>query len=218
MTCGVYRIVNTENSKFYVGGSKDIESRFRTHRRHLRRGDHWNEHLQSAWDKYGEDSFRFEVAEECEANEVHDTEQEHLDPLFDMPASRRREVSYNQNPNSAAPYMPGFWEGREHDDETREKISEARQKHFDSLSEEEWNEYRRKISESWEGLSEQERFYRSAYGEKAPAAKLTADDAKEIRERYECEAVSYGDLADEYPVSKSAIAQIVRRETWKHVS
>lgn len=59
----IYRIRHTESGKFYVGSSVDTRVRFQTHRRQLRRGNHHCAHLQNAWNKYGEENFRFEIVE-----------------------------------------------------------------------------------------------------------------------------------------------------------
>lgn len=61
MTCGIYRILNTQNGKCYLGSGVSIERRFRDHKRDLRNKSHCNKKLQRAWDKYGEQSFSFEV-------------------------------------------------------------------------------------------------------------------------------------------------------------
>lgn len=57
----VYEIRNIVNGKRYVGSAVDSRVRFQRHRRDLRKGKHINNHLQSAWDKYGEDAFKFVV-------------------------------------------------------------------------------------------------------------------------------------------------------------
>jgi group I intron endonuclease len=60
----IYKIRNVVNGKFYVGSTTDTRERFRTHRNKLRRGTHHTPHLQAAWNKYGEDCFKFEIVEE----------------------------------------------------------------------------------------------------------------------------------------------------------
>lgn len=59
----IYKIRNVVNGKFYVGSAVDTRTRFRQHRRLLRKNIHHCKHLQAAWNKYGEDAFRFEVVE-----------------------------------------------------------------------------------------------------------------------------------------------------------
>ena len=58
---GVYQIRNVVNGKFYVGSSKDIKNRHAAHRKLLRGNRHHCAHLQAAWNKYGEDCFKFEI-------------------------------------------------------------------------------------------------------------------------------------------------------------
>lgn len=60
---GIYRITNLINSKFYIGSSSNLKKRLYEHQRELNLGIHTNKHLQSAWNKYGEENFKFEVIE-----------------------------------------------------------------------------------------------------------------------------------------------------------
>lgn len=71
-TCGIYKIENNINGHIYVGQSRHIHRRFIEHRSSLNNGTAPNQHLQRAWNKYGEDAFDFsvlEVCEECDLNE-----------------------------------------------------------------------------------------------------------------------------------------------------
>lgn len=65
-TSGIYVIQNKANGKLYVGSSVSVRYRWRQqHRTELRRGIHYNSHLQRAWNKYGEANFEFIILEEC---------------------------------------------------------------------------------------------------------------------------------------------------------
>jgi group I intron endonuclease len=66
MNSGIYKIVNIVNKKVYIGKASNIYTRFRSHKSYLRRNAHYNNHLQRSWNKYGENSFKFEVIEYCE--------------------------------------------------------------------------------------------------------------------------------------------------------
>ena len=79
--CGVYKITNIVNDKFYIGSSKDVKSRWKQHRDKLRENRHGNAHLQNAWNKYGEENFLFEVIEECEPVVQFEREQYYLNIL-----------------------------------------------------------------------------------------------------------------------------------------
>lgn len=59
---GIYEIVNTINGKRYVGSAVNLGQRWRQHRCELGKGRH-NPHMQNAWNKHGEDAFRFFVLE-----------------------------------------------------------------------------------------------------------------------------------------------------------
>lgn len=60
---GIYEILNTVNNKRYIGHSKSILKRWEGHLYHLRRGDSLHTHLQSSWNIYGENSFKFSILE-----------------------------------------------------------------------------------------------------------------------------------------------------------
>lgn len=62
----IYKIRNVVNGKFYVGSSINSKLRFRQHRKLLRGDRHHCKHLQSAWNRYGEDCFKFECVEVVE--------------------------------------------------------------------------------------------------------------------------------------------------------
>jgi group I intron endonuclease len=64
MACGIYKIINTVNNKFYVGSAIDFTARKRRHWWGLRNNRHANKHLQAAWNKYGETAFAFIVVSE----------------------------------------------------------------------------------------------------------------------------------------------------------
>jgi len=69
---GIYKIINKINGKYYVGSSMDMfrepHGRWPQHKRHLRANVNQNPHLQSAWNKYGEENFKFCVIESINSN------------------------------------------------------------------------------------------------------------------------------------------------------
>lgn len=71
---GIYSITNKINGKRYIGLSVNIRNRWTQHRSDLRYESHANPHLQSAWNKYGEDNFEFEVLESCDENRLEERE------------------------------------------------------------------------------------------------------------------------------------------------
>lgn len=66
MNCGIYKIENKVNGKVYIGKSKRLTGRISDHKRDLKTNKHWNDHLQNSWNKYGSESFNFEVLLYCD--------------------------------------------------------------------------------------------------------------------------------------------------------
>ena len=114
MKSGIYIITNTTNNKRYVGSAVNLKKRLRQHRGDLRRGDHKNPHLQSAWNKYGEDTFVFDVIERWETEYLISMEQWWMNMLL---------PEYNIAPVAWSSY------GRKATSETRAKMSRAHMGH-----------------------------------------------------------------------------------------
>lgn len=79
MASGVYKIVNTITGKVYIGSSSNLEKREYAHFYYLERNNHANKHLQSAYLKYGKESFIFRVIMNCPVSDLIKMEQETLD-------------------------------------------------------------------------------------------------------------------------------------------
>ncbi len=111
---GIYRIVNLVNGRWYVGSARDIEERWDSHKNLLKKG-RANRHLQSDFDKYALENFRFEVLEEVRGSRdaVYDREQEYLDKW--LPTGQL----YNIAPLVKRPWLKGL----SHTQETKEKLS-----------------------------------------------------------------------------------------------
>jgi group I intron endonuclease len=67
---GIYEIRNVTNGKRYIGSSFDIKRRLGQHKSSLRTGRHDNEHLQRAFNKYGESGFVYAPLIVCERAEL----------------------------------------------------------------------------------------------------------------------------------------------------
>lgn len=114
---GVYRIRNSCNGKVYIGSSLNIDLRKSSHRRDLRNNRHCNTHLQNAWNKYGEESFTFEVLEKIDNPDVlRDREQFWMDKH----QCYIKDYGYNIAPTAGSSL------GRKHTKETRAKMSKSR--------------------------------------------------------------------------------------------
>jgi group I intron endonuclease len=127
---GIYRIRNLINEKCYYGSSKNIEKRWKTHLNQLRNKKHINCILQSAWEKYGENNFIFEIVEECEIQSLFDIEQKYIDSLGEynigLKASGGDNISKNPNKNTIIENIKKggkLWRDGLTDKEKKEKFS-----------------------------------------------------------------------------------------------
>lgn len=60
---GIYKITCINNNKVYIGKSIEIKQRFKKHLSDLRLNKHHSKYLQHSYNKYGEESLRFEIIE-----------------------------------------------------------------------------------------------------------------------------------------------------------
>lgn len=78
MGCGIYSIVNNVNNKIYIGSSINLESRKYKHFWLLSKKTHDNEYLQKSYNKYGEESFSFNIVEECDSSILIERENHYI--------------------------------------------------------------------------------------------------------------------------------------------
>ena len=119
-TSGIYKIYNLIDSKCYIGSSNNIVQRWYRHKSSLRKNNHWNPHLQNAWNKYGEESFDFVVAEECLEPNLLILEQKYLDV-----AKIEKEKYYNSSFDATKVEMT---------DDIRRKIGNSHRGKFGKLA------------------------------------------------------------------------------------
>lgn len=142
---GIYRILNKVNGKFYIGSTVNFRKRMREHLFYLRNGNHVNNHLQHAFNKYGEKSFSFEVVEYVDDIEkLMEIEQMYLDELkpYDMNVGYNiSDIATHYRVVGEEHHAFGVPKSKEH----RMKISQSLKGHKHT------EETRRKISRSLEG-------------------------------------------------------------------
>jgi hypothetical protein len=81
MESGIYKIENIKNGKFYIGSTNNFKMRKYHHFHQLKVGNHCNNHLQRAYNKYGHKSFKFIIYSPCPIEELKENEQRILDIL-----------------------------------------------------------------------------------------------------------------------------------------
>jgi len=113
---GIYCIKNQNNNKIYIGSTKtSFAIRKSRHLRLLRNNCHYNEHLQNAWNYYGENNFLFEILLICDPNECEKFEGK----LIKLYSSNKREFGYNISCVSS--YQFGYNMSNTHNNEKSER-------------------------------------------------------------------------------------------------
>ena len=116
---GIYCIRNIVNGKIYIGSTKkSFSSRKNKHLLLLKNNKHYNEHLQNAWNYYGNEKFTFEVLFICQSDVCEYYEGE----FIKLYSSNIREHGYNIA--SISSYKFGYNMSDSHNDEKshRKKI------------------------------------------------------------------------------------------------
>ncbi len=115
--CVVYCFRNAVSDKVYVGSTIRLVKRKKNHYYTLRRNTHFNTHLQSSWNEYGEQAFSFHVLEVCTPETRLSREQFWID-YYDAANPSK---GYNMSPTAAVEY---------HTEESRRKISESNKRRY----------------------------------------------------------------------------------------
>lgn len=106
MQCVIYKISNSVNNKVYIGSTINFNKRKNQHVFLLKRNQHHSRKLQNAWNKYGEESFSFDIVKTTEikySKEQLKIEQEYLDKLIP------HITGYNMSSNSQTPGFDIVW-------------------------------------------------------------------------------------------------------------
>lgn len=121
---GIYSITNIKNNKKYIGSTtKSFKSRWKKHITDLRNGKHVSQHLQNAWNKYGENNFIFKVEEAVDTVEnLLNLERDYISK-YD---SFNNGYNENSDPN-LSPMLNKI---------TQKKVSEGMKKYWKNLKEE----------------------------------------------------------------------------------
>lgn len=238
---GIYMVENMINHKKYIGQSKNIKKRFKSH--HL--VDYKNEHsptyntkFYQAIRKYGIDNFRVIILQLCKEEDLDELE---IKFIKDFDTFKN---GYNSTEGGQ------FWCPNIHSKETELKRQQTREKNKSLMSENHprakltnqqvWDIRQRyidgesinKIYQDFKDLySNKQTFSRIVLGQtyktvgnipnkeyiRYTNAKLTNAQVKEIRNSYKKGIVSYRELGEKYGLSESSIAAIIKRETYKNV-
>jgi group I intron endonuclease len=205
-----YKITNIVNGKIYVGKTKNIQTRWASHRSRAfnPKDRRYNFPLSCAIRKYGVPNFTFEVLQICETEEeINYYEEIYISKFHTNINIYGGDFGYNLT-NGGEKNA-----GRKHTKETIVKMKLAHQGILHT------KESKEKIGKAHEGMrhsEETKNIIREAFsGEKSITAKLTLNLVNMIREEYASSLFSQQQLAEKYSVSVSNIGSITRNESWR---
>lgn len=187
-TAGLYKITCTKNNHFYIGRTSNYVKRIGQHKIDLNGGRHKNQRMQHCYDKYGAESFVFELI--MVANEETDLiaeEQRLLDECIGQ------ENCMNINRSAKVFCDVPFTEER------RRKISEARKR---TVGQKRTLEQRQNISNSLKGhmLSDETK---RKISESHKGKKLAPDTIEKLKNRFTGEGnPMHGRTGSRHPHSK----------------
>ena len=78
---GIYKITNTITGDFYIGSSKDVKRRWRSHKWPSTWKKYPSKQLYQDMQKYGTDKFDFQILEEVEIEHLKEKEQKFIETL-----------------------------------------------------------------------------------------------------------------------------------------
>jgi group I intron endonuclease len=195
MKSGIYLIKNIINNKVYIGSAVNIDRRWEQHKKLLKKGKHHSCHLQLAWNKYGEQNFKFEILEEV-SNPLHLVSYEQV--YLDYHKSYEDERGYNICKVAGSPL------GLRRSEEAKKKMSEA--KTGIKFSE----EHKQKLREAKTGIK-----FSEEHKQKLREAKM---NMSEEHKRKISEALIGTKLSQEHKNKISKAARNMSEETKKKMS
>jgi group I intron endonuclease len=225
METGIYTIEHTPSGRVYVGSAVDFSRRWRIHRSFPKNGNHHSRHLQSAWNKYGSDSFEFKKIVICAKTDLIMYEQILIDGF--MAADRK--FGFNSRPKAESCL------GLKMSDEAREKIRIARAKQvFSAETKALLSKLRTgKKMPDWFGpfirakklgikRSEETKakISKAQLGAIRPKesnekhGKINGEQAQEIYARFKNGGVTQCSLAKEFSLDPSSVSNIITGKRW----
>lgn len=221
---GIYKIVNKENGKCYIGQSNDIMRRFGEHQT---KGETSRILVDVAIQKYGKDKFSYEVLEECSIEDLNERE------TYWIKQTGAYVAGYNCNIGGDQHSIGEYNSNVKLTEQDIITIRVAYSEHH--KQKEVYENYKNKISFSyfqnlWQGRSwahimpevfteENRRYYiyQNSIGENGKSAAFTDEEVVQIRTRYVKESAPeiYKDYKDR--VKYSTFQAMLWGRSYKHL-
>lgn len=133
-TSGIYKITNKINNKFYIGSTINLYCRYYNHLKDLIKNTHCNEYLQRSFNKYGNDSFTFEIIATCPKEYLLKLEQwfiNNLKPNYNICKKAGNSLGYKHSEKTKSKMKLNrikYFKLNKVSDETKFKQSQSRKK------------------------------------------------------------------------------------------
>jgi len=236
MQAGVYKIKNQINNKCYIGSAIDVQIRWTIHKSQLVNQCHHSIHLQRAWNKYGVDTFIFEILEECDPKQCLVREQYYLNTLLFASHDDKRfyELGYNicrqadnvmggrKHSQISKMKMSKAHKGKKLSEQTKQKMKRRFQNSEDHpmYGKTHTDEAKQKISEAGRGritsIKCRKALSNANRGEGSFHSKLTERSVKEIKKMI-ADGKGTSMIARKYKISPSSICDIKAGRTWTYI-
>ena len=245
---GIYAIVNQTNGKLYIGSTaKTFKQRKYQHFYDLRNNKHHNQYLQSAWNKYGEPNFTFQIIETIDNFDTIAIREQHWIDFYKTyakdgngynllqfvdghnmhSAETKKKLSKLHTPKNHPMH------GRNHSDASKKQISDSRIGKYggkncpsygkpcpDHVKQATIKSNKNRVGET-HTEEHKLKIANSCQGKNAGSnhglATFTEELVLEIRTKHEKGGVTQKELAQEFNTTINQIGKIVRYERWKHI-
>lgn len=205
---GIYKITNLIDGKIYIGQTVNYKKRKTSHLTSLKNGKHHNDHLQRAFEKYGENSFKIKLIKECTIEELDKLEKYYINELdacnhdkgYNMMHGGQK---YRKFTKEVRLKMSKSGKGRKFTDEHKRKISLARKGIVIS-------------QESIDKAIETKKRLKVHCGEKNPNALISDNIAEKIILNL-IDGLPVNDIADRYQVSNDVVYNIMYNRSYIHI-
>lgn len=222
----IYAYINKINGKMYIGQTINSKQRYNAHKSNYQNPNHneYNSLIHKAFRKYGFENFEYKIL----VKNIKDIEiLNKLEIFFIQYYNTQAPNGYNVEAGGKNCNKPKTLEQRKKEiwgqaKLTEEEVIELRKAYQNKKSPTEI--YNQKYKERLHYNSFLNIWTGKRYGlimpevfEKGRHTKLNAEIVKKIREDREKNKLSYTKLAEKYHISKSTIADIITKRTWKNV-
>lgn len=211
---GIYKITNKVNNKIYIGSAVNFKRRRSEHFSDLKHNNHSNQHLQNAYNKYGEKNFEFSILIKYPVEELIIAEQVFINvfnPEYNICKTANSRLGVKASKETIEKLRQAGlgninWLGKSHTKESREKISKSNKGKYYRIDYTHSEATKQKISKSSLGrkMSDQakEKLRKANLGKKL--SKETIEKIVQFKYVPVVQLTKNGEYINEFPSIKSA--------------